>query len=338
LHGAPAVLKGVRFGIPIFIIRIQLERSCVRMVARVLIKERVFALQRGKYMTEELNRSSEGHGGVPRLMLAAIAVLGVVALVGLVMAHNASTQGQEIQQALENKVKTLQQDFTAQISQLQQHQTQSDTANSGLQSDLSVVTKRLRLTQSDLKKARAEAAEIKTENEQKLAALAEADGAVKTELATKATTDDVKTVDGRVTGVRTDLESTQNDLKMARSELGTLIARNHEDVEQLRRLGERDYIEFTIAAKNKPQKVGNFMVELRGTNLNKKRYTVSLIVDDVHIDKKNLPVNEPVFFHQGTDRRPLEMVVNQVSKDKVTGYISIPKAAGAQSASSKSGN
>jgi hypothetical protein len=286
-------------------------------------------------MAEELNRSSEGRGGAPGWVLAAIAVLGVVALVGLVMAHNASTQGQEIQQALENKVKTLQQDFTSQVSQLQQHQTQADAANSGLQSDLSVVTKRLRLTQSDLKKAHAEAAEIKTENEQKLA---EMDGTVKTELATRATTDDVKTVDGKVDVVRTDLGNTQNDLKMTRSELGTLIARNHEDVEELRRLGERDYIEFTIAAKNKPQKVGNFMVELRGTNLNKKRYTVSLIVDDVHIDKKNLPVNEPVFFHQGNDRRPLELVVNSVGKDKVTGYISIPKAAGAQTASSKSGN
>jgi hypothetical protein len=254
-----------------------------------------------------------------------------------VLAHNASTQGQEIQQSLENKVKTVQQDFTSQVAQLQQHLTQADTANSGLQSDLSVVTKRLRITQKDLKKAHEEAAEIKTESEQKLA---EMDGAVKTELATKATTDQVKTVDGKVDVVRTDLSGTQNDLKMARSELGTLIAKNHEDVEQLRRLGERDYIEFTIDGKNKPQKVGSFIVELRGTNLNKKRYNVSLVVDDVHIDKKNLPVNEPVFFHQGNERRPSELVVNSVGKDKVTGYISTPKNAGAQTAtaSGNSGN
>ncbi len=68
------------------------------------------------------------------------------------------------------------------------------------------------------------------------------------------------------------------------------------------------------------------MVELRGTNLNKKRYNVSLTVDDVRIEKKNLPVNEPIFFHQGNDRRPLEFVVNTVGKDKITGYISVPKA------------
>jgi hypothetical protein len=285
-------------------------------------------------MTEEIDRSSEGRRGSSGWIFAAIAVLGVVALVGLALAHNASTQAQEIQQRMDNKVKSVQLDFTNEIAQLQQHQAQADTTNAGLQSDLGLVTKRLRLTQGDLKKARAEAEAIRTEDQQKIA---EVDGNVsnvKTELSTKATTDDVKGVDGKVDVVRTDLTGTQNDLKMARSELGTLIARNHEDVEQLRRLGERDYIEFTIDGKNKPQKVGSFMVELRGTNVNKKRYNVSLVVDDARIEKKNLPVNEPIFFHQGNERRPMELVVNSMGKDKVTGYISVPKA-GTQTAASK---
>ncbi len=282
-------------------------------------------------MTEEIDRSSEGQRGTAGWMIAAVAVLGIVALVGLVIGHNASTQGQEIQQSMDNKVKAVQMDFTSQIAQLQEHQTQADTTNAGLQSDLGVVTKKLRLTQGDLKKAREEAENIRTEDQQKIDDM---NGTVTSALATKASTDDVKNVDGKVDGVRTDLSGTQNDLKMARSELGTLIASNHEDVEQLRRLGERDYVEFTIDAKNKPQKVGNFVVELRGTNVAKKRYNVSLIVDDARIEKKNLPVNEPIFFHQGNDRRPLELVVNSVAKDKVTGYISVPKAGGTQSAAS----
>jgi hypothetical protein len=282
-------------------------------------------------MTEEMNQSTSTNQSVPVWVVAAVAVLGVVAVIGLVSAHNASTQATEIQQAFDGKVKAMQMDFTTQIGQVQQHQTQSDAANVGLQSDLGVVTKRLRLTQSDLKKAREEAEAIRTEDQQKIDAV---NGSVTTALATKASTDDVKGVDGKVDGVRSDLTGTQSDLKMARSELGTLIARNHEDVEQLRRLGERDYIEFTIDTKNKPQKVGTFLVELRGTNVAKKRYNVSLVVDDARIEKKNLPVNEPIFFHQGNDRRPLEMVVNSVAKDKVTGYISVPKSAGAQTASS----
>jgi hypothetical protein len=282
-------------------------------------------------MVQEIDRSSEERRGTPGWMFAAVAVLGVVALVGLVLAHNASTQGQVIQQSMENKVKAVQMDFTSQIAQLQQHDAQADNANSGLQSDLGVVTKRLRLTQGDLKKAREEAKTIRTENQQKIE---EVNGNVTIQLATKASTEDVKGVGSKVDGVRTDLTGTQNDLKMARSELGTLIARNHEDVEQLRRLGERDYLEFTIDSKNKPQKVGSFVVELRGTNVTKKRYNVSLVVDDARIEKKNLAIDEPIFFHQGTDRRPLELVVNSVAKDKVTGYISVPKTAGPQSASS----
>jgi len=282
-------------------------------------------------MTEETNNTVIENRTVPGWVIAVLAAFGVVAVVGLVLAHNASTQTQEVQQAFESKIKAIQTDFTGQMAQLQQHQAAVDTADAGLQSDITVVTKRLRLTQGDLRKARDEAEAIRTEDQQKIA---EVDASAKTELATKASTDDVKGVDGKVDGVRTDLSGTQNDLKMARSELGTLIARNHEDVEQLRHLGERDYVEFTIDAKNKPQKIGSFVVELRGTNPSKKRYNVSLIVDDSRIEKKNLPVNEPIFFHQGNDRRPLELVVNSVAKDKVTGYISVPKSGNTQAAAS----
>jgi len=263
-------------------------------------------------------------------VIAAGAVFGMVAISGLVVAHNASTQTTEAQQSFDTRVKTMQTDFTGQIATLQQHEAQVDTTNAGLQSDLGVVAKRLRLTQGDLRKARDEAEAIRADDQQKIA---EVDSAAKTGLATKASTDDVKGVDGKVDTVRTDLSGTQNDLKMARSELGTLIARNHEDIDQLRHLGERDYIEFTIDTKNKPQKVGAFMVDLIGTNPNKKRFSVALIVDDARIEKKNLPINEPIFFHQGNDRRPLELVVNTVAKDKVTGYISVPKTAGTQAAS-----
>src|SRR5271169_3947230 len=128
-------------------------------------------------MAEEMERSASSNRGVPGWVIAAVAVLGVVALVGLVMAHNASTQTTEAQQSFDTKVKAIQTDFTGQIAQLQQHQAQVDTTNAGLQSDLTVVTKRLRLTQSDLKKARDEAETIRTEDQQKIA---EVDGNVQT--------------------------------------------------------------------------------------------------------------------------------------------------------------
>ena len=69
-------------------------------------------------MTDEIDRSYDSRRGPAGWLLAAVAVLGVVALVGLVLAHNASTQGQEIQQSLENRVKAVQADFTSQVATL----------------------------------------------------------------------------------------------------------------------------------------------------------------------------------------------------------------------------
>jgi hypothetical protein len=147
-------------------------------------------------------------------------------------------------------------------------------------------------------------------------------------------------VDTKVGGVRTDLDTTRDDLKMARSEMGTLIARNHDEIDQLRRLGEREYVEFTIAGKNKPQKVGNLTVELKGVNQKRNQYSVVMVVEDKRFEKKNRALNEPVFFYTSGTRLPEEMVINKVSKDQVSGYVSIPKANTQQSAAatSTSGN
>jgi hypothetical protein len=180
-----------------------------------------------------------------------------------------------------------------------------------------------------------EAAKAVQDTTEKLTAL---DTNVHTELATKAANDDLKNVDTKVVGVRTDLDSTQNDLKMARSELGTLIARNHDEIDQLRRLGERDYVEFTIAGKNKPQKVANLTVELKGVNEKRGQYSVSMTAEDRSLLKKNRAMNEPIFFYLSGTKIPEELVINKVGKDTVSGYVSIPKAnATGSTASSSSG-
>jgi hypothetical protein len=125
--------------------------------------------------------------------------------------------------------------------------------------------------------------------------------------------------------VRNDLEGTKKDLQMARSEMGTLIAKNHDDVETLRRLGERDYIEFTVAAKNTPQKVGDITIELKGTDAKKNQCNLALVVDDKRTEKRNRGVNEPIFFYEHGSHRPTEVVINTVDKNKITGYLSVPK-------------
>jgi hypothetical protein len=123
---------------------------------------------------------------------------------------------------------------------------------------------------------------------------------------------------------------------MARSEMGTLIARNHDEIDQLRRMGQRDYYEFTVTRKASAQKVGSIQVELRDTNTKKNQYTINVLADDKEFEKKNRSVNEPIFFYVGGSRAALELVVNKVSKTTASGYLSIPKAASTASASSTS--
>jgi hypothetical protein len=279
-------------------------------------------------MTEE--RETRGS---PGWIAPAVILLGILAVAGVWIGWSATGRAHDTQQTLSADIKTLKQGFDHDVALLQQRVSAAEGTNAQLQGELSVVTKRLRLTQGELKQAKEEAAQIREDNATKLAAM---DTAVKTELATKASTEQVSQVSGEVTVVRTDLDTTKKDLQMARSELGTLIARNHEEIDTLRRLGERDYVEFSIEGRGKPQKVGNVTVELRGTNPKRNLYTVAMVVGDTRVERKNRAINEPIFFYTRGIKQALELVVNQVGKDKIAGYLSIPKAS--QPASAPAGN
>jgi len=259
----------------------------------------------------------------PAWQLPAIIVLGLIAVGGLWFGWNASSKLDATQASVATQLKSTQQSMQQDVSSLKDRLAQDEKANTDLQGDLTVVTKKLKITQGQLKNAREEATKLNDETTQKLTAL---DTSVHTELATKATSDDVKTVDTKVGTVRTDLDSTKEDLKMARSEMGTLIARNHDEIDQLRRLGEREYVEFTIAGKNKPQKVGNVTVELKGVNEKKNQVNIAMTVEDKRFEKKNRAINEPIFFYTSGTHIPEEVVVNKVGKDQISGYVSIPKA------------
>jgi hypothetical protein len=261
--------------------------------------------------------------GVPGWVAGVLALVAILSIAGLGMAWYDSSQLQAAQQSMNSQIKADQQTTAQQISAVEQKEAQSEAANTELQSDLGVVTKKLRVTQGDLQKARQEAAQIRDDSAQKIADL---NTDVTTKLATKASTDDLQATNGTVTGVKTDLEGTKNDLKMARSELGTLIARNGSEIDQLRRMGERDYTEFSITSRNKPVKVGNMTVELRSVDAKKNQFSVVLVVDDVRTENKNKPVNQPIFFYPNGTHQAHEFVVNSVGKDKITGYVSTPKA------------
>ncbi len=158
---------------------------------------------------------------------------------------------------------------------------------------------------------------------------------LKNEIARKADQEQLGALNQDVSKTRSDLESTKktvgnivDNLGMTRSEFGTLIARNHDDIEYLRKLGDRDYFEFSIE-KRQMQRVAGIGLTLKGTNIKRHRYTLTLLVDDLLVEKKNRTVNEPIFFYVSGSRRPFELVVNSVEQNRVKGYLSTPKG-GAQ--------
>ncbi len=166
------------------------------------------------------------------MQLPAIIVLGVVAIGGLAFGWSASSKLDSTQQAVAAQLKATQQSVQQDMSSLKDRVAQDEKANAELQGDLKVVTGKLKITQGQLKKARKEATNPNKETMQKLSAL---DSSVHSELATKASSDDVKNVETKVAGVKTDLDATHEDLKMQRSELGTLIARNYDEIDSVRR-------------------------------------------------------------------------------------------------------
>ncbi len=144
---------------------------------------------------------------------------------------------------------------------------------------------------------------------------------------------EVGSVKTELAATKSDLDKTISDLKTAKGDLGIqsgLIATNAKELAALRTLGERNYTEFTLAKAKTPRKVGDVALRLKAADPSKNRYTLELIVDDKAIEKKDRTVNEPVQFILSRGGQPYEVVVNEIKKDVVSGYVAAPKQASAR--------
>ncbi len=259
----------------------------------------------------------------PRWVGIMVVLLAVVSLVALGIGWSAESASKSNQQALTAQAQTDKQAQTV----LEQRLQQAEETNAQVQGEVSVITNRLKLTQGELANARYQARKIKEMDAKQFAAFQQQQQQESSQLATKASSDDVNKLSGDVNGVKTDLDSTKQSLQMARDQFGNLIARNHDEIEQLRRMGERNIYEFTVDKKGQRKRVGSLTVELRGTNVKNQLFTVYLYVNDKRFEKKNRSVDEPIYFYTHGYQTPLELVVNHVAKNKVVGYLSVPKTA-----------
>jgi len=271
--------------------------------------------------------------------LWAVIVLGAVSLAGLggLFFYAQSLHGRLEQ--LSSRLQSTQSNLTAQgetLEKLGGRLEQGDARDTELQGQFAVARDRLGITQSELQKARQAAAELaRQQNEQKESAeqLASRLGQLQQEqVATKGSVGNLST---DVAGVKSEVKTTKEELASTRSQLqrvvgdlgvqSDLIARNHGEIEELRQRGERDYIEFDLKKTGRPQRVASVQLELKKTDPKKQKYTLNLIVDDRSIEKKDKNALEPVQFYQQGFRSPTEIVVNQILKDRIVGYVSAPK-------------
>ena len=212
---------------------------------------------------------------------------------------------------------------------------QLDQANSriaDLKSQVEITTQRMGLTQSELAKAKSRAEDIRKEQQA-------SDAELTTQL--KASQEQIGAVATEVGGTKKDLESTKSDLEATKGKLDRsmgdmnvmsgLIAHNRDDLEDLRRRGDRNYYEFTVQKSKNGQRVGPVQISLNRTDPKKSKYTITVIVDDRTIEKRDKTSGEPVqFYVKGSARMaPYEIVVFDVGKNQITGYLATPKDSGA---------
>lgn len=146
---------------------------------------------------------------------------------------------------------------------------------------------------------------------------------------------DVSTVKTDVGGVKSDVASTQADLAATKSQLtrvvgdqgvmSGLIATSHEELEELKRRGDRNYYEFTLHKGGQPQVVGTVKLSLKKVDVKRSRYTLLVNADDKNIEKKDKNLDEPVQFYSGKSPALFEIVVNNIAKNQISGYLSTPK-------------
>jgi predicted nucleic acid-binding Zn-ribbon protein len=262
--------------------------------------------------------------GTPRW----IAVLFVVLFAGLaVLAYVGHSQQTRLEQDLskqqeQNKV------LSAQLEQ-------ANSRLADLKGHLEVTEQKVGMTRSELAQARSRSESIRKEQQASDQKLTSELSQVKQESDQKifSVATEVGGAKKDIESTRTDLEATKGKLDRATGDMGVmsgLIAHNRDDLEELRRRGDRNYYEFTVQKSKTPQRVGPVQMALNKADQKKSRYTVTVLADDRSIEKKDKTAGEPVqFYMRGATRMaPYEIVVFDVGKNQIKGYLSTPKDAG----------
>ncbi|MGH2480729.1 MAG: hypothetical protein ACRDHW_13825 [Ktedonobacteraceae bacterium] len=280
-------------------------------------------------------RSSSSSKGVVIALTAGL----VIALAGdgylLKRTNDTNEQMAQMQTDTQGQITKLG-DATTELLQ-QRLKALDDEMTAAMKGASTTTTAALKRTQADaLKQSQALSKQIQEQQQQvasQIGDLKEATNSVDSKVS--AVSSDVGNVKTDVTTVKADIATTQSnlekttaDLKRMNGDMGVmsgLIATNGKDLAALRQLGERNYVEFDINKKQADQRIGNVTLRLKNADPKRNRFTMEILADDKRVEKKDRTINEPVQVYVSGNRQPYEIVVNQVKKDDVVGYLSTPK-------------
>ncbi len=255
------------------------------------------------------------------VFVAAFALIGYLLYAGYDLKTKLETEQTGLAQA--NSKESI---LSAQIDQ-------TNSVVADLRGKLEVTTQKLGFTQAELAQARSLAQNIRDsqkEDDEKLTAQI---GQVQQDANSKigAVSTDLTGAKGDISATKQDLEATKLKLTSTVGDLGVqsgLIARNQEELDQLKRQGERNIFELHLTKSKTATHVGPIQVTLEKTDPKKFKYSLIVIADDKTIEKKDKTADEPVQFYIHGVPRPYEIVVFDVTKDKINGYLSTPKDTG----------
>ena len=266
--------------------------------------------------------------GTPRWVSILLIVL-IVGLVGL------GIFGYFVQVKLEQRLAKADEQNRILTAQLEQ----ANSRIADIKGQMDVAAQRIGMTQAELADAKSRAEAIRKQQMASDQKLTEQITSAQKENEAKigAVATDVSGAKKDIEATRSDLEATKSKLERAAGDMGVmsgLIARNHDDLEELRRRGDRNYYEFTVQRSKLAQHVGPVQISLSRTDPKKSKYTLVVLVDDKSIEKKDKTAGEPVqFYVKGSARMsPYEIVVFEVGKNQISGYLATPKEAAAASA------
>ncbi len=271
--------------------------------------------------------------GILSTLLGKIVLIGFLVILGVLIYLTMGTQ------AGKKELKDTQEQLTALRKDMAAAANKAERSMEVMREDFTVVRDKLGVTQSQLDQSRQVAARLKADQESQVKQLnakisEKADtqqlNQFQQESSSKfgAVTADVSQVRTDVDTTRKDLEGTRRDLTDVKETLTAQIAKNHGELQQLRMKGERNFYEFDIQKKKGPMLVGDLRIGILKTDPKKKKFDLRIVVDDNSLDKKDRTVNEPIQFLVGRTKLRYEIVVNEVQKDHIVGYLSAPKDKG----------